>query len=88
MAQTSIAVVEERSNLAGIAATVYSTGRPVAVYRDEKPWVVISPARDGNSSGIDWTSQKVVPANRATGVTVLPGDWDCPEDDGLYDDLA
>lgn len=38
-------------------------------------------------SSIDWDAPDIARPN-AEGVTVLPAEWYCPEDEGLYDDLV
>ncbi len=88
MPELTATVAETRANFSKIAATVFATKRPVTVFRNSKPWVVISPVSDDHIPNIDWSKQEVVSMNPSTGTTVLPADWDCDEDDGLYDDLV
>ncbi|MGN0037875.1 MAG: hypothetical protein ACI36Y_01890 [Coriobacteriales bacterium] len=38
--------------------------------------------------GIDWGKVDYIKPDPVTGVTILPAEWDDPEDDGLYDDLV
>ena len=37
---------------------------------------------------IDWSKQDVARMDPKTRKTILPVEWDDPEDDGLYDDLV
>lgn len=91
MAELTATVAEARANFSRIAAVVDSTRRPVTVFRNSKPWVVIAPISAGYGDhipNIDWTDKGVVRMDPATRRTVLPAEWDDPEDEGLYDDLA
>ena len=91
MAELTATVAETRANFSKIATCVERTGRPVTVFRNSKPWVVIAPVGGGfggNIPRVDWSSAGVVPVDEALGHAVLPAEWDSPEDDGLYDDLA
>lgn len=46
MAQTmaTVSVAEARNNFSKIGAAVVETGKPVTVFRNSKPWLIISPA--------------------------------------------
>lgn len=91
MNELTATVAETRANFSKIATTVNETGRPVTVFKNSKPWVVIAPIGSGfgdHIPNIDWSRQGVVPMDRDTRTTILPAEWDDPEDDGLYDDLA
>ena len=88
MDELTATVAETRANFSKIATTVNKTGRPVTVFKNSKPWVVIVPVGSGYGDripAIDWSTQDVVAMDPATRTTVLPSDWDDPEDDGLYD---
>lgn len=88
MSELTATVAETRANFSRIAATVNRTGRPVTVFRNSKPWVVIAPVGEGAGvPRVDW-ARAVVPVDPASGHAVLPADWDDPADEGLYDDLA
>lgn len=90
MAALTATVAETRANFSKIAASVSETGRPVTVFKNSKPWVVIAPVESG-LGGVecaDWSKGGVVPIDERVGRAVLPAEWDAPEDDGLYDDLA
>lgn len=84
-------VAETRANFSKIASTVSETGKPVTVFKNSKPWVLVAPIESGFGDRIpriDWSKQDVVKIDPATRRTVLPADWDDPEDEGLYDDLV
>lgn len=91
MSEFTATVAETRANFSKIAATVRSTGKPVTVFKNSKPWVLVAPI-DGGYGGhipyIDWSTEDVVRMDAATRKTVLPADWDDPADEGLYDDLV
>ncbi len=91
MGELTATVAETRANFSKIASTVSATGRPVTVFKNSKPWVLVAPVGAGFGDRIpriDWSKQDVARVDEATGKTVLPADWDDPADDGLYDDLA
>ena len=91
MAELTATVAETRANFSKIASTVSATGKPVTVFKNSKPWVVVAPVSSGygdNIPCIDWSKQDVVRMDPATQKTVLPAEWDDSEDDGLYDDLV
>lgn len=88
MSELTATVAETRANFSKIAATVSSTKQPVTVFRNSKPWVVIAPVSENHIPNIDWSKQDVISMDVKTRTTTLPADWDCAEDDGLYDDLA
>ncbi|WP_165053393.1 MULTISPECIES: type II toxin-antitoxin system Phd/YefM family antitoxin [unclassified Adlercreutzia] len=91
MSELTATVAETRANFSKIAATVNATGRPVTVFRNSKPWVLVAPVGRGYGDripNIDWSKQDVVRMDEETRKTTLPAEWDDPEDDGLYDDLA
>lgn len=84
-------VAETRANFSKIASTVNETGKPVTVFKNSKPWVVIAPIQSGFNDRIpriDWSQQDIVKMDTRTRRTVLPADWNDPEDEGLYDDLV
>lgn len=84
-------VSEARANFSKIADQVDRSGRSVTVFRNSKPWVRIAPL-SGDSGApvprIDWSGDDIARVNPETGMTSLPAEWDDPEDEGLYDDLA
>ena len=91
MDELTATVAETRANFSKIASTVNELGRPVTVFKNSKPWVLVAPIGKGYGDhipNIDWSKEDVVRLNRETRVTVLPADWNDPEDEGLYDDLA
>ena len=91
MYEMTATVAETRANFSKIANTVNQTGRPVTVFKNSKPWVLVAPVGRGYGDhipNIDWSSQDVVKLDEATRKTILPAEWDDPEDEGLYDDLA
>ena len=91
MGELTATVAETRANFSKIAMVVNSTGKPVTVFRNSKPWVVIAPVGSGYGDhipNIDWSKQDVVRLDPESRRTVLPAEWDDPEDDGLYDDLV
>ena len=91
MDEMTATVAETRANFSKIARTVNETGRPVTVFKNSKPWVLVAPVGKGYGDHIpkiDWASQEVAKIDSATRKTVLPADWDDPEDEGLYDDLV
>ena len=91
MREMTATVAETRANFSKIAATVNATGRPVTVFKNSKPWVVVAPVGKGDGDhipNIDWSKQDVVRMDAESRRTVLPAEWDDPADDGLYDDLA
>ena len=90
MAELTATVAETRANFSKIASTVNATGKPVTVFRNSKPWVVIAPVGGGYGGripNIDWAAQDVVRMDPDTRRTILPAEWDSPEDEGLYDDI-
>lgn len=91
MEELTATVAETRANFSKIASTVSATKRPVTVFRNSKPWVVIAPITSGYGDripNIDWSKDDCIRMDQKTRRTVLPADWDDPEDDGLYDDLV
>lgn len=91
MEELTATVAETRANFSKIATTVNATGRPVTVFKNSKPWVLIAPIGKGygdHISSIDWSKQDVIRMDEKTRKTILPAEWDDSEDDGLYDDLA
>lgn len=90
MAELTATVAETRAHFSRIAAEVNSTGKPVTVFRKSKPWVVIAPVGSGGDCipNVDWSKRGCVRMDPETRRTVLPAEWDDPEDDGLYDDLV
>ena len=91
MSEMTATVAETRANFSKIANTVNQTGRPVTVFKNSKPWVLVAPMGKGYGDripNIDWSSQDVVKLDDATRKTILPAEWDDPEDEGLYDDLV
>lgn len=88
MSELTATVAETRANFSRIAATVNETGRPVTVFRNSRPWVVIAPVGSSGIPRVDWSRGGVVPVDESTGHALLPAEWDEPEDEGLYDDLA
>lgn len=84
-------VAETRANFSKIASTVNALRRPVTVFKNSKPWVVIAPVNAGYGDhipNIDWSKQDVIRMDAQSRTTMLPAEWDSPEDEGLYDDLA
>ena len=45
-----------------------------------------SPSGKPPSAKTGWNAGGVIRPNPLTGVTILPAEWHCPEDDGIYDD--
>lgn len=91
MEELTATVAETRAHFSRIAAEVNATGKPVTVFRNSKPWVVIAPISSGYGDhipNIDWSKRDYVRMDPKERKTVLPADWDDPEDDGLYDDLV
>ena len=91
MGEMSATVAEARAQFSKIAATVSSTGNAVTVFKNSKPFVVIAPVGSGFGGiepAIDWSKAAALPIDERYGHAVLPAEWDDPEDDGLYDDLA
>ena len=91
MDEMTATVAETRANFSKIAHTVNETGRPVTVFRNSKPWVLVAPVGMGYGDripNIDWSKHDVVRMDAETRRTLLPAEWDDPEDEGLYDDLA
>ena len=91
MSELTATVAETRANFSKIASTVNALGKPVTVFKNSKPWVLIAPVGRGYGDcipNIDWVKHDVVRMVEGTRTTVLPADWDNPEDEGLYDDLA
>jgi len=91
MDEMTATVAETRANFSKIAHAVNETGRPVTVFRNSKPWVLVAPVGKGYGDripNIDWSKQDIARMNVETRRTVLPAEWDDPEDEGLYDDLA
>ena len=89
MATMTATAAEARSNFSKIANTVSKMGKPVTVFKNSKPWVEISPINSNSSvSKIDWDKFVVAQPDPTTGETILPAEWDNPEDEGLYDDMV
>lgn len=91
MEELTATVAETRAHFSKIAAEVSRSGKPVTVFRNSKPWVVIAPISSGYGDHIpyiDWSKQELVRMDSASRRTILPADWDEKEDDGLYDDLV
>lgn len=91
MSELTATVAETRANFSKIATTVNTTGKPVTVFKNSKPWVLVAPLGSGYGDRIpriDWSSKDVIRMDPETRKTILPADWDDPADDGLYDDLA
>lgn len=91
MAELTATVAETRANFSKIAATVNATGKPVTVFKNSKPWVLVAPVGSGYGDHIpriDWSAQDVVRLDDVSGRAALPAEWDDLADDGLYDDLA
>lgn len=88
MAELTATVAEAWALFSKIASSVCATGKPVTVIRNSKPWVTIAPASPEHLPVIDWAAPDVVRMDPITRKTVLPADWDDPEDEGLYDDLV
>lgn len=91
MPELSATVAEARANFSKIAAAVSDSGRPVTVFKNSKPWVVIAPVGQGYSGiapAIDWSRAGAMPIDDRYGHAVLPSSWDEAEDEGLYDDLV
>ena len=91
MNEMTATVAETRANFSKIANTVNQTGRPVTVFKNSKPWVLVAPVGKGYGDripNVDWSSQDVVKLDDATRKTILPAEWDDPEDEGLYDGLV
>ena len=89
--ELSATVAETRANFSKIAATVSKTGRPVTVFRNSKPYVIIAPVGAGYGGiapVVDWSSPSVIAIDERYGHAILPSEWDDPADEGLYDDLA
>lgn len=75
MAGLTATVAEARANFSKISTMMSETGQPVTVLSGK------------HISAIDWSAPDIARPN-ADGVTVLPAEWYCPEDEGLYDDLV
>ncbi len=91
MSELTATVAETRANFSKIATTVNETGRPVTVFKNSKPWVLIAPIGKGYGDhipNIDWSKQNIITLDPKTRKTILPADWNDPEDEGLYDDLV
>ncbi len=91
MGELTATVAETRANFSKIASTVSATGKPVTVFKNSKPWVLVAPIDSGFGDRIpriDWSSQDIVRIDPLTRKTILPAEWDDPADDGLYDDLV
>lgn len=91
MTELTATVAETRANFSKIAATVNATGRPVTVFKNSKPWVLVAPVGSGYGDRIpriDWSTQDVVRLDGTSEHAMLPAEWDDPADDGLYDDLV
>lgn len=87
MSELTATVAEPRAKFSRIAATVNETGRPVTVFRNSKPWAVIAPVGSSGMPRVEWPCGGV-PVDDAAGHALLPAEWDDPEGEGLYDDLA
>lgn len=46
MSTLTIGLAEAKNNFSRLTAQVNETGRPVTVMKNNRPWVVISPARN------------------------------------------
>ena len=91
MDELTATVAETRANFSKIAATVNTLGRPVTVFKNSKPWVLVAPVGKGYGDhipNIDWSTDDVVRMDAESRATMLPAEWNDPEDEGLYDDLA
>lgn len=91
MSELTATVAETRAHFSKIAATVRSTGKPVTVFKNSKPWVLIAPLSGEYGDHIpfiDWSTHDIVHMDPVTRKTILPAEWDDPADDGLYDDLV
>ena len=91
MKELTATVAETRANFSKIAATVNALGRPVTVFKNSKPWVLVAPVDRGYGDripNIDWSKQDVIRMDAESRTTVLPAVWNDAEDEGLYDDLA
>ena len=44
MGGATVSVAEARNNFSRLSSAVVETGEPVTVFRNSRPWVVISPA--------------------------------------------
>ena len=91
MSELTATVAETRANFSRVAGSVCETGKPVTVFKNSKPWVVIAPVNKGYGDHIpliDWSKKKVIEPDPTTGLTVLPQEWDSPEDEGLYDGMV
>lgn len=91
MDELTATVAETRAHFSHIASEVNKSGKPVTVFRNSKPWVVIAPISSGYGDHIpyvDWSKQDYVPMDPKTHKTTLPAEWNDPEDEGLYDDLV
>ena len=88
MTTMTATAAEARSNFSKIANSVCELGCTVTVFKNSKPWVEISPVGTNSEvTNIDWNKFVVAKPNE-DGITVLPAEWDDPEDDGLYDDMV
>ena len=47
MNEMTATVAETRANFSKIANTVNQTGRPVTVFKNSKPWVLVAPVGKG-----------------------------------------
>lgn len=91
MSALTATVAETRANFSRIAAAVNATGKPVTVFKNSKPFVVIAPAQSEYSeisSVMDSVLADPVPIDKTYGHAILPQEWDDPGNDGVYDDLA
>ena len=80
---------EARAHFSKIASQVNKSGQPVTVMKNSRPWVVIAPiTEDSPVVAVDWAALDIKRIDPERGYAVLPKDWDDPEDEGLYDDLA
>lgn len=53
MMTPTVSVADARNNFSKIGAAVVESGVPVTVFRHSKPWLVISPAAQGDSAADD-----------------------------------
>ncbi len=50
MQATTIGLAEAKNNFSRVTAEVNRSGKPVTVFKNNRPWVVISPASGASSS--------------------------------------
>lgn len=89
MTALTATAAEARGNFSKIAEMVNSSGMPVTILKNSKPWVTINPIVSSSPvQSLNWDDLDVVKIDPTKGFTVLPSEWDDPADDGLYDDLV